>query len=181
MRGVWITARHPVISDGRWVNPCELAATAPWWKRRHVMPDMFTFELEGHDDTIILSGGEGDPLLVSCTLGKDLGDGHPRDVWTRRSTRCSAACIQCDAVVIPGMRFDHGMDPSLRSATFPAFPQVEWETAEASEFALERELVTAGPLSPKIVCDEPGFSLKLLSSGVGAPAQNSDCAAAGAA
>ncbi len=37
------------------------------------MPDMFTFELEGHDDTIVLWGGVGHEPLVSCTLGKDLG------------------------------------------------------------------------------------------------------------
>jgi len=147
--GVWITAGHPVISGGRWVNPCELAATAPWRKRRHVMSDMFTFELEGHDDTILLSGGEDEPLLVSCTLGKDLGEGFRRDIWTRRSTRCAGSCAQCDAVFIPGVRFDAGMDPSLRSSTFSAFPQVEWEGADVSEFELAERLAAVNGQVPK--------------------------------
>lgn len=164
--GVWVTARHPVISDGRWVNPGELAAAAPWWKRRHVMPDMFTFELEGHDDTLVLSGGKGHPLLVSCTLGKDLGQGFARDIWTRRSTRCSGACAQCDAVFIPGVRFDGGMDPSLRSETFPAFPQVEWDKTESSEFELAAGLTSASALAPKALCDEPAV-VSLLCEEVG--------------
>jgi len=115
---------------------------APWRKRQHIMPDMFTFELEGHDDTIVLWGGRGHALLVSCTLGKDLGHGFLRDVWTRRSTRCATTCAQCDAVFVPGARFDADMDPALRRQTFPAFPQVEWEGAETSEFQLAARLAS---------------------------------------
>jgi len=142
VRGVWITDKHPVVDGERWVSPCELAPTAPWHKRQHVMPDMFTFELEGHDDTIILWGGAGHAPLVSCTLSKDLGPGFERDVWTRLSTRCPHQCVQCDVVFVPGIRFDADMDPVLRPQTFSVFPQVEWECAAQSEFQLASQLIT---------------------------------------
>merc|ERR1712023_462878 len=142
--------RHPVIAGNRWANPEDLAPTAPWRKRRHVMPDMFTFELEGHDDTIVLWGGEGHGLLVSCTLGKDLGLGFLRDVWTRRSTRCPGPCAQCDAVYLPGAHFDADMDPALRHHTFDTFPQVEWESAAMSEFELAARLASDHAASHRI-------------------------------
>merc|ERR1711971_585189 len=97
---------------------------------------MFSFELEGHDDTIVIWGGGRNPPRVSCTLGKDLGEGFPTDVWTRRSTRCKGACAQCDAVFMPGIRFDGAMKATLRHQTFSKFPQVEWEETKLSEFEL---------------------------------------------
>jgi len=106
------------------------------------MPDMFTFELEGHDDTIVL-GGTGNCLVVSCTLGKYLGPRFGYDVWTRRSTRCTGACVQCDAVFVPGARFDSCMDPMMRKKTYPEFPQVEWVKSEVSEFELATKLLEA--------------------------------------
>lgn len=141
LSGVWITAKHPVICTDRWVNPCDIIPTAPWRKRQHVMSDMFTFELEGHDDTMVLWGGPGHEPLVTCTLGKHLGPCFGQDVWTRRSTSCAGHCAQCSAVHVPGIRFDADMDPAMRERTFPEFPQVEWCGTAASEFDLAAQLI----------------------------------------
>lgn len=132
--GVWITSHHPVISGDEWVFPADLKPTAPWHKRRHIVPDMYNFELEGHDDTILLWGGSG--LVVSCTIGKYLGTRFGNNICTRRSTRCSHACTQCDAVFVEGMRFDE-IPPNLRWASFPDFPQVVWGSGP-SEFELAK-------------------------------------------
>lgn len=64
--GVWITSHHPVISSNEWVYPSDLQPTAPWQKRKHVMPDMYNFELEGHDDTLLL--WEAEALLLVAPL-----------------------------------------------------------------------------------------------------------------
>lgn len=134
LSGVWITSHHPVISGDDWVFPAELVATAPWHKRRHVVPDMYNFELEGHDDTILLWGGASHGLLTSCTIGKHLGPRFGSNVCTRRSTRCKSACRQCDEVYVEGMRFDK-IPASMRWRTFPDFPQVEWPNRQL-EFQL---------------------------------------------
>jgi len=130
--GVWITSHHPVIHGDQWVFPADLKATALWSKRQHIVPDMFNFELEGHDDTILLCGGGG--LVVSCTIGKYLGPRFGNGVCTRRSTRCQHNCPQCDSVYVEGI--SHNNIPSeLRWARFPDFPQVEWADG-LSEFDL---------------------------------------------
>jgi hypothetical protein len=139
--GIWITAKHPIMSEGFWANPCDLVATAPWRKRRHVMPDMFSFELQGHDDTIVLWAGGDNLPVISCTLGKYLGEKFMCEVWTRRSSRCQGSCAQCDAVFIPGISFDRKMESSLRGKVFPLFPQVEWDTSKKSEFELAADLL----------------------------------------
>merc|ERR1712224_1122034 len=107
-------------------------ATAPWHKREHIVPDLFNFELEGHDDTILLWGGGG--LVISCTIGKYLGERFGRGICTRRSTRCHHSCEQCDAVYIEGLEHNK-LSPDLRWASFPEFPQVEWNDG-VSEFDL---------------------------------------------
>lgn len=132
--GVWITSHHPVIASDEWVYPADLQPTAPWDKRKHVMPDMFNFELEGHDDSILLWGGGG--LVVSCTIGKYLGSRFGYGICTRRSTRCAQACAQCDAVFIEGLEYDN-LTPEQRWSRFPPFPQVEWMDG-VSEFELAR-------------------------------------------
>jgi hypothetical protein len=130
--GVWITSHHPVIHEGEWVFPADFNASALWSKRRHVVPDMYNFELEGHDDTILLWGGGG--LVISCTIGKYLGPRFGNGICTRRSTRCRHACAQCDAVYVDGLM--HNRIPSeMRWCRFPDFPQVEWK-GDVSEFAL---------------------------------------------
>lgn len=106
------------------------------------MPDMYSFELEGHDDTIVL-GGHGGNVVVSCTLGKYLGPCFGCDVWTRRSTRCNESCIQCDSVFVPDISFGSGMNPEYRRAAFAPFPQVEWDESEQSEFQLAEKVTTA--------------------------------------
>jgi hypothetical protein len=133
--GVWITSHHPVISGDEWVFPADIKATAPWRKRLHVVPDMYNFELEGHDDTILLWGGLGATgLVVSCTIGKYMGPRFGRGICTRRTTRCSHNCTQCDAVFVPELQ--HNRIPSeLRWSRFPDFPQVEWDDG-ISEFEL---------------------------------------------
>lgn len=132
--GVWITSHHPVIHGQQWVFPADIKASALWSKRQHIVPDMFNFELEGHDDTILLWGGGDGGVVVSCTLGKYLGPRFGNGVWTRRSTRCQHDCAQCDAVFVEG--FSHSRIPSeLRWARFADFPQVEWDDG-VSEFAL---------------------------------------------
>merc|ERR1712070_749492 len=137
--GIWITSHHPIISDGKWVYPADNHASAPWCERQHVVPDMYNFELEGHDDTILLWGGHG--LVVSCTIGKYLGKRFGNGICTRRSTRCLHDCAQCDAVYIEGLR--HNNIPSdLRWSRFPDFPQVEW-TGGVSEFELAAAAIKA--------------------------------------
>jgi len=130
--GVWITSHHPVIDGDRWRFPTEIKASAPWIKRQHIVPDMFNFELEGHDDTILLWGGGG--LVVSCTIGKYLGPRFGNGICTRRSTRCQHSCAQCDAVYMEGLAHNN-IDSELRWARFPDFPQVEWSDG-ISEFEL---------------------------------------------
>jgi len=133
--GVWITSHHPIISGDRWVFPADLQASAPWHRRKHLVPDMFNFELEGHDDTILLWGGGG--LVVSCTIGKYLGERFGRGVCTRRSTRCQHPCEQCDAVFVEGL--EHNNIPSeMRWSRFPEYPEVEWDHG-VSEFELAAE------------------------------------------
>jgi hypothetical protein len=130
--GVWITSHHPVIRGYEWVYPADFNASALWSKRRHVVPDLYNFELEGHDDTILLWGGG--ELVISCTIGKYLGLRFGNGICTRRSTRCQHDCAQCDAVYMEGLM--HNRIPAeLRWRRFPDFPQVEW-TGDVSEFAL---------------------------------------------
>lgn len=137
---VWMTSHHPMIHGQRWVFPADLAPTQLWKESRDLVPDLYNFELEGHDDTIVLWGGPGcQELVVSCTIGKYLGPAFGRGMHTRRSTRCHGACSQCDAVYMEGI--DFGNVPSeLRWATFPEFPEVDWESAPASEFDLAASL-----------------------------------------
>jgi hypothetical protein len=130
--GVWITSHHPVIRGEEWVFPADFNASALWSKRRHVVPDMYNFELEGHDDTILLWGGG--ELVVSCTIGKYLGTRFGNGICTRRTTRCSHNCVQCDAVYMDGLAHNR-ISPELRWCRFPDFPQVEWK-GNVSEFEL---------------------------------------------
>lgn len=148
-----------------------------------MMPDMFTFELDGHDDTIVLWGGAGHPPLVSCTLGKDLGTGFRRDVWTRRSTRCAGDCAQCEAVHVPGMRFDADMDPAMRGRSFEAFPQVEWDGDDETEFQIAQRLFTDWQT---LVRDGRKFTMldaasALAESAAAVSAKTSACVGAGGA
>lgn len=130
--GVWITSHHPIISGSQWVYPADLEPSALWCDRLHLMPDMYNFELEGHDDTILLWGGRG--LVISCTIGKYLGPRFGFGICTRRSTRCAKACEQCNAVHMDGLRFD-ALPSQLRWKRFPPCPQVEWPE-EGVEFQL---------------------------------------------
>lgn len=131
--GVWITSHHPIISGSQWVYPVDLEPSAPWCERQHLMPDMYNFELEGHEDTLLLWGGGG--LVISCTIGKYMGPRFGFGICTRRSTRCAHACEQCDAVHMDGLRFD-ALPAELRWKKFPPFPQVEWRLEEGAEFQL---------------------------------------------
>jgi hypothetical protein len=136
--GVWITSHHPVISGDKWVFPADIKATALWSKRRHVVPDLYNFELEGHDDTVLLWGGfAGKSLVVSCTIGKYMGPRFGRGICTRRTTRCLHDCAQCDAVYMPDLQHNH-ISPALRWARFPEYPEVEWGDG-VSEFELAAE------------------------------------------
>eukprot|EP00747_Dinoflagellata_sp_TGD_P004226 gnl/TRDRNA2_/TRDRNA2_110909_c0_seq1.p1 gnl/TRDRNA2_/TRDRNA2_110909_c0~~gnl/TRDRNA2_/TRDRNA2_110909_c0_seq1.p1 ORF type:complete len:336 (-),score=26.55 gnl/TRDRNA2_/TRDRNA2_110909_c0_seq1:175-1149(-) len=133
--GVWLTSHHPIISGSRWVFPVDLGPSLLWRNALELVPDLYNFELEGHDDTILLWGGNGWPLVVSCTIGKYLGPSYGCTYATRRSTRCRSPCAQCNAVYMEGL--DFGRIPSnLRWAKFPAFPQVDWDCATESEFDL---------------------------------------------
>lgn len=140
LSGVWMTSHHPLIRGERWAFPADVAPTLLWKESRDIVPDLYNFELEGHDDTIILWGGLGcGELVVSCTIGKYLGPAFGYGLCTRRSTRCNGACQQCDAVYMEGI--DFGNVPStLRWARFPEFPQVDWEAGGASEFELAANL-----------------------------------------
>lgn len=144
--GVWITSHHPIISDGKWVFPADLVASAPWHKRKHIVPDLFNFELEGHDDTILLWAGER--LVVSCTIGKYLGEQFGRGICTRRSTRCQHSCAQCDAVFVDGLQFNN-LSSEMRWARFPQFPEVEWDDG-ISEFQLATEVINAFEPATKV-------------------------------
>jgi len=138
--GVWMTSHHPLIHGERWVFPAHLATTWLWKDSRDAVPDLYNFELEGHDDTIMLWGGPGcQELVISCTIGKYLGPEFGHGLCTRRSTRCSGACQQCDAVYMEGIDFGN-VASTLRWAKFPEFPQVDWETNAASEFELAASL-----------------------------------------
>lgn len=134
--GVWITSHHPVINGDQWVFPADLKATAPWSQRRHIVSDMYNFELEGHDDTILLWGGGG--LVVSCTIGKYLGPRFGNGIFTRRSTRCQHHCRQCTAVFVEGLSHSN-ISSELRWARFPHFDQVEWSDG-VNEFQLAAAL-----------------------------------------
>mmetsp|Transcript_6310 Transcript_6310/g.9917 ORF Transcript_6310/g.9917 Transcript_6310/m.9917 type:complete len:508 (+) Transcript_6310:77-1600(+) len=130
--GIWITSHHPIINQGEWVYPNDLQASAPWQKRQHVVPDLFNFELEGHDDTILLWGGGN--LMISCTIGKYMGPRFGYGVFTRRTTRCKHDCAQCDAVFDPDIDFAN-LPLGARWLRYPEFPQVDWDDG-VSDFEL---------------------------------------------
>lgn len=154
LEGVWITSHHPVISGDAWVFPVDLQKSWPWVDKKHLMPDMYNLELEGHDDTILLWGGGA--LVVSCTLGKYMGPRFGAGAYTRRSTRCQHACEQCDAVFVEGLRHD-SLPAGWRWIKFPLFPQVEWD-GKVSEFELAAD-ASANFVPPTIEsCFAQGFS-----------------------
>ena len=97
---------------------------------------MFNVELEGHIDTLLICGGDSAPvwpLIVSCTLGKYLGESFGYGLWTRRSTRCARPCVQCDSVYMPLL--DPTRVPThMRWATFPKFEQVEYPNGQQASF-----------------------------------------------
>lgn len=159
--GIWLTSHHPVISGNRWVFPADLVPSFLWRNVRDLVPDLYNFELQGHDDTILLWGGDSWPLVVSCTIGKFLGPSFGYTYATRRSTRCGSRCAQCDAVYVEGL--DFGRIPSaMRWTKFPAFPQVEWDGAVESEFDLA--------VARKAQFAPPEHRMALLKlSGMGAP------------
>merc|ERR1712187_192320 len=91
---------------------------------------------------LLLWAGGACPLVITCTIGKYLGHKFGCTYATRRSTRCAFGCRQCDAVHIP--RLDFGkITAGQRWATYPPFPQVEWDDAEESEFEIARRLKAA--------------------------------------
>lgn len=86
--------------------------------------------------------------MVSCTIGKYLGEQFGRGVCTRRSTRCEHACAQCDSVFVEGLQHNN-LPSEMRWARFLEFPQVEWCDG-VSEFELAAAAAKAFlPPAPK--------------------------------
>eukprot|EP00051_Salpingoeca_urceolata_P032778 m.17363 g.17363 ORF g.17363 m.17363 type:complete len:669 (-) comp5443_c0_seq1:45-2051(-) len=133
-RNLWVTSHHPVFVGTDWRYPAALAPAVPAKGMASVVGQMVNLELEGHEDVIVLAGDGPEPsfpLTLSCTIGKYMGPKFGFGVWTRRSTRCNTPCQQCDAVFYPGI--DFGKVPqNLRWKRWEAFPQVEYEGAQAT-------------------------------------------------
>lgn len=125
-RGMWITSHHPVLVGNDWRFPAELSASYPAWRMADAIGAMYNFELEGHNDTIALCGEDGrDRPIISCTIGKFLGDRFGYTVFTRRSTRCPEECDQCDAVHFPGIDFGR-LSHAVRWRQYDPFVNREW-------------------------------------------------------
>lgn len=117
-RGVWMTSHHPVLWGAQWKYPGDLinnASVLPGidFVREH--GPLFNLELDGHIDTVVLSGGFHSPTFtldhfchknttipkddifarenvpgtfLSCTIGKYLGAEFGWTLWTRRTVPC---------------------------------------------------------------------------------------------
>jgi len=90
-----LTTGHPVLSDGQWKRPEEL------WNRCMTWEDaVYTIELEGHVDTILM----GD--IVCAALGVYCGEDFGWNIFTRKTRHCDAQpCLKCQKAVMEGLDF----------------------------------------------------------------------------
>ena len=105
-----LTLGHPVLSHGQWCKPEDVAVPCDTFEEA-----VYTVELEGHVDTILI----GD--VVCAALGVYCGEDFGWNIFTRKTVRCDRQpCSKCKLAVVEDIDFAT-VDASMMSERYQPY------------------------------------------------------------
>jgi len=108
--GCRLTLGHPVFLHGRWCKPESFAVPCDTFEDA-----VYTIELEGHVDTILI----GD--VICAALGVYCGSDFGWNIFTRKTVACdSRPCCKCKIAVVEGLDFAT-VDSSMLCQHYPPY------------------------------------------------------------
>lgn len=106
-QGCRLTTGHPVLWRGKWRKPEDISGVCETFEEV-----VYTIELEGHVDTILVSG------IVCVAMGLYCGEEFGWNVFTRKTTYCDRQpCAKCAVQVIEGLDFS-SVDASMMEVRY---------------------------------------------------------------